>query len=331
MEINNNRIKDIFKRFIKKRILVIGDVMVDEYLSGKVSRISPEAPVPVVDISEQTIRFGGAANVAYNLLHLGCVPILVGIVGEDLMGKYFLEIMGDNGMVSEGIIQIPDRPTTVKTRIIGHSQHIVRVDKESSDYLNSKYEKKIMEIAGSFINNIDAIILQDYNKGILTSRIIDFIISAAQKNKKLITVDPKFTNFFAYKNISVFKPNIKEIETAFAIKIKDQNDLIAIGKKLLEKIKAACVLITRGAAGMSLFEADKEPVHVATRARNVSDVSGAGDTVISTFTAASVGGASFREAAVIANYAAGIVCEEIGIVPVSKDKLYKVCSGKDFT
>ena len=329
IEINSNRIKDIFKRFINKKILVIGDLMVDEYLSGNVSRVSPEAPVPVVDIIDQSVRFGGAANVAYNLLHLGCQPVLVGVIGQDQMGHKFLEIARENEMICDGIIQIQDRPTTVKTRIIGHSQHIVRIDKELNTYLSGNDESMVIEMIKSFISNVDAVVFQDYNKGVLTEDIINYTISAAQQNEKLITVDPKFMNFFNYRNVTVFKPNIKEIESAFAIKIKDQSDLMTTGKKLLEKINASCVLITRGEEGMSLLETNREPVHVPTRVRKVSDVSGAGDTVISAMTAAVVGGASFQEAATIANYAAGIVCEEVGIVPVNKDKLYKVCIGQN--
>jgi rfaE bifunctional protein kinase chain/domain len=327
--ISHSRLKDIVTLFNGKRIMVLGDLMVDEYLTGKVSRISPEAPVPVVDISEQLIRLGGAANVGYNLLHLGCQPILVGAVGQDRMGEQFLDILRENRMVIDGIVTLAGRPTTVKTRIIGHSQHIVRIDKESCEYISGSDEAKLIEIVSTFLKDVDAIIIQDYNKGVLSGKIIDYTVKISQKYKKLITVDPKFINFFHYKNVTVFKPNIREIENVFALHIKNQDDLISIGRQLIEKLKAECVLITRGSEGMSLFEAKKEPVHVSTRARKVADVSGAGDTVISTLTAALIGGASYQEAATLANYAAGIVCEEVGIVPISLDKLYQVCLGSN--
>jgi rfaE bifunctional protein kinase chain/domain len=327
--INANRLKEIIDRFNQKRIMVIGDLMVDEFLTGKVSRISPEAPVPVVDIIEQSIRPGGAANVANNLIHLKCQPILIGAVGRDAMGEQFLNILTKNKIIVDGIIKLNDRPTTVKTRIIGHSQHIVRIDKESCEYISGKDELKLIEIVKKFLKDVEAIIIQDYNKGMLTKKIIDTVIKIAQKSKKLITVDPKFINFFNYKNVTVFKPNIREIEKAFAVHIKSQDDLISIGKQLLEKLKVKCVLITRGSAGMSLFELKKEPVHLSTKARKIADVSGAGDTVISTLTVALTGGASYQEAATMANDAAGIVCEEVGIMPVDLDKLCQVYLGRN--
>jgi rfaE bifunctional protein kinase chain/domain len=205
----------------------------------------------------------------------------------------------------------------------------VRIDKESCEYISGKDESKFIEIIDTFIKNVDAIIIQDYNKGLLTVKIIDAVIKLARKNNKLITVDPKFINFFNYKSVTVFKPNVREIEKAFARQVKDQHDLIFIGKQLLNRLKVECVLITRGSAGMSLFEKKKEAVHVSTKARKVADVSGAGDTVISTLTAALSGGASYQEAATMANYAAGIVCEEVGIVPVDITRLSQVCIGTD--
>jgi len=297
--------------------------MVDRYLMGKVTRISPEAPVPVIEVTGENFRFGGAANVAFNILTLGCSPILVGVIGNDAMGDQFLKIMQDYKMDIRGIVKQPDRPTTEKTRIIGESQHIARVDRESRDYLFGEIEKKVIKRIKELLPEISAIILEDYNKGVLTQKIIKTVIELAQQNQILITVDPKFLNFMEYKNVTVFKPNIKETEEALAIEIQNDGDLEKAGKMLLEKLDAEYVLITKGAKGVSLFSKGGKTTHAPTIARDVADVSGAGDTVISTLTAAMAGGATSKEAITLANYAAGIVCEEIGIVPIDVEKLRK--------
>jgi len=299
--------------------------MLDEYLIGEVRRISPEAPVPVVEVNEQQIRFGGAANVALNILTLGGDPILIGAIGADREGDLFADLMRARRMTLDGVQRFNDRPTTVKTRVIGHSQHITRVDRERKDYLHSEEEQKVIIAMESLITQVDAVILEDYNKGVLTEQVIEAAITLAGRNDKMITVDPKFTNFLKYKNVSVFKPNIRETEAALAVHLISEGDLIDAGKRLLSELNAANVLITRGGEGMSLFEASGEITHVSTRARKVADVSGAGDTVISTLTLALAGGANVQEAATLANFAAGIVCQEVGIVPIELDHLYKVC------
>jgi len=329
IQFDQKRLDTIFSGFSGKRIMVVGDLMIDEYLIGRVSRISPEAPVPVVEIAEETHRLGGAANVALNIASLGLEPIMVGIIGDDIAGDKLLQRFQKRKVKADGVLKINDRPTTVKTRIIGDSQHIARVDREQSTYLNSEDEKKIIEKAGEIIDSVDAVILEDYNKGVLTENFISFIIDQANEKGIIITVDPKFKNFLKYQNVTLFKPNIKETEEALAIKVITEQDLVSAGKTLQEKLNAKGILITRGAEGMSLFEDDDKITHVPTRTRKVADVSGAGDTVISTLTAALTAGSTFKEAATIANYAAGIVCEYVGIVPVENDKLYKVCLGQD--
>ena len=327
MTFDKIRLESIIANFTGKKVLVLGDLMLDEYLIGQVTRISPEAPVPVVEVKEQVIRFGGAANVALNILTLGCEPILAGVVGEDREADLFRSLMAEQKMSPDGLLKINSRPTTVKTRVIGHSQHITRVDRESKVYLDAEEQKKLMDLVREQVPRVDAVILQDYNKGVLTPEIIEFTISLANKNGKLITVDPKFINFMNFRDVTLFKPNIKETEEALAIKISDENDLLEAGKRLLKELRAKSVLITRGGEGMSLFEESGMVMHVPTKARKIADVSGAGDTVISTLTAALMGGADYREAATMANYAAGIVCEEVGIVPIERDKLIKVCIG----
>ncbi len=315
------QLEKIIKRAQATKILVFGDLMVDEYLWGNVTRISPEAPVPIINISEAQVRFGGAANVAYNLLGLGHTPLLVGIVGQDRMGKMFLNMMKENGLATDGIMALPDRPTTVKTRIIGNNQHIARVDQETVDPIALKIQEKLFEIFVSHIEDISAILIQDYNKGVVVPWLINHIIDLATRKAKIITVDPKFDNFFEFKNVTVFKPNVKEAEEALAMRIKDEPDIIAAGNKLLSLLNCEAVLITRGARGMALIEKNNQSTFVETRARKVADVSGAGDTVIATLTYALCGGASLREAVTMANFAAGLVCEEVGVVPVKLDRL----------
>jgi len=309
--------------------MIIGDLMLDEYLIGHVSRISPEAPVPVVEIAEESHRLGGAANVGLNIASLGLEAIMVGMIGNDSAGEKLMRQFQKSNVQVDGVLKSNDRPTTIKTRIIGDSQHIARVDKEQSNYLNPKEEHTISQIAGDILDSVDALIIEDYNKGVLTEKLISYIINRANEKEKIVTVDPKFKNFLKYQNITLFKPNIKETEQALAIKITSDLDLVEAGKTLMKTLKAKNILITRGANGMSLFEKDGRVTHVESRVRKVADVSGAGDTVISTLTAALAAGSSIHEAATIANYAAGIVCEYVGIVPIEKEKLYRVCLGQD--
>ncbi|MGD9486824.1 MAG: D-glycero-beta-D-manno-heptose-7-phosphate kinase [Calditrichaceae bacterium] len=321
ISIDKDRIKKIFENFQNKKILVLGDVMIDEYLLGYVNRMSPEAPVPVIEIENELLKFGGAANVALNLKSLGCEPILTGLIGQDRMGDMFMELMRENDMDVNGIIRSGNRPTTVKTRIIGNNQHIARVDKEHREYVAGPVIKEIKQHIDELLRGIDAIVIQDYNKGMLPVEIIEFALEIAKERNIITTVDPKFINFLSYKNTSVFKPNIKEAAQALARVIETDDDVLAAGSELLKILNAGSILLTRGPKGLSLFEANGEISHIPTRARKVADVSGAGDTVISTMTAALVGNASYKEAAYFANSAAGIVCEEVGIVAIEKQRL----------
>ncbi len=322
--ITRKRLNEISKQIKGKRIAIIGDMMIDAYFQGVVNRISPEAPVPVVDIDNEFYRFGGAANVANNIVHLGGIPIPIGIIGNDSYGKIFKKLLDEQNISSEGIIIDSERPTTTKVRVIAESQHLVRIDKEIKTDISTKIEQKLLNYFIKNIKNVDAVILQDYNKGILTKRIISEIVEISNKHNKIITVDPKFTNFFEYKNVTLFKPNKSEIENAFAIKFENEQMLIEYGQKLLEKNNAKSVLITLSEKGIMLFEKGKNEItRIPTKARKVADVSGAGDTVISTLTLALTAGASLEEASFLANYAAGIVCEEVGIIPIDHEKLFE--------
>jgi D-glycero-beta-D-manno-heptose-7-phosphate kinase len=326
LNLKKERISQILNAFTDKQLMVVGDIMIDEYLTGKVTRLSPEAPVPIIEIKDEITRFGGAANVALNVKELGCKTILVGVVGEDRHAEIFNTLMQEHHIFSQVIVS-KSRPTTVKTRIIGDNQHIARVDREQIKYLtDDELQAAKSKIQGSLeTNKVDAVILEDYNKGVLSKDLIHFIVSACKEKSIPVFVDPKFENFMEYSDVTIFKPNVKEAQQALARNFNNEKDVEQAGFQLLQELNCASVLLTRGPKGLSLFEKDNV-VHIATQAREVADVSGAGDTVISTLAAAYVAGASTREAAILANIAAGIVVEEIGIVPVTKEKLLSVAN-----
>jgi rfaE bifunctional protein kinase chain/domain len=316
------RLTELKKNFNGLKIAVVGDMMLDCYFWGEVKRISPEAPVPVVEVGDEFYRFGGAANVALNILKLGGIPIPIGIIGYDNDGTIFTSLLAENNIEADGLIVDESRPTTSKTRVIARDQHVVRIDKESKDYLNEDIQNKLLNYFNEHIESFDGLILQDYNKGVLSPFLIEKIISLANKNNLLITVDPKFNNFFNYKNVTVFKPNRKEAEDILGMKIKNDNDIIQAGNKILENLNAKFVLLTLGEGGIAVFENNKNVNRMPTKARKVADVSGAGDTVISTLTMALAAKADIYEASYLANYAGGIVCEEVGIIPIESDKLF---------
>lgn len=316
------RLTTLKNKFDGLKIAVIGDMMLDCYYWGDVKRISPEAPVPVVEIENESYRFGGAANVALNIFKLGGKPYPIGVIGTDTHGKIFTSLVNEAGIISEGIFKDESRPTTAKTRVIADKQHVVRLDFESKQNINKNLQNKILNYLTEIIQSVDGIILQDYNKGVLTPSLIEKIIESANKNNIIVSVDPKFHNFFLYKNVTVFKPNRKEAEDILGMKIRKPEDVTFAGNKLLEKLNAKYVLLTLGEEGIAVFERNKEERRMPTKAREVADVSGAGDTVISTITMALAAGADILEASFLANYAGGIVCEEVGILPIEKDKLF---------
>ncbi|MGE5399759.1 MAG: D-glycero-beta-D-manno-heptose-7-phosphate kinase [Ignavibacteriales bacterium] len=323
IKISKERLGELKNNFAGKKIAVIGDMMLDCYFWGDVRRISPEAPVPVIEIDNEFYRFGGAANVALNIIKLGGIPVPVGIIGYDNHGSIFGSLMEESGITSAGIIIDDTRPTTAKTRVIAQNQHIVRIDQEKKEYISKNIEDKILDFVRSNIHEFDGVILQDYNKGVLTPFLIEEIINLSNKNGVIITVDPKFNNFFNYKNVTVFKPNRKETEDAFGIRIKSEEDIDTAGNMLLDKLKAKYILLTLGEQGIAIFEEGTDEKRIPTKARKVADVSGAGDTVISTLTVALAAKADIYEASYLANYAGGLVCEEVGIIPIEADKLFE--------
>ena len=316
------RVNTLKAGFKDLKIAVIGDMMLDCYYWGDVKRISPEAPVPVVEVENEFFRFGGAANVALNIIKLGGIPYPVGIIGSDSSGAIFSSLIKETGISDDGIIVDDSRPTTTKTRVIADHQHVVRIDKESKQYLSKEMQHRVVNFLETNIREFDGIILQDYNKGVLTPALIEKVIALANKHKVLVTVDPKYANFFLYKNVTVFKPNRKEAEDVLGFKIRTDEEISKAGTELLERLNSKYVLLTLGEGGIAVFEHGKEEKRMPTKARKVADVSGAGDTVISTLTMAIAAGANILEASYLANYAGGLVCEEVGIVPIEYDKLF---------
>ncbi len=322
--ISFKRLEEIKKNINEQKIAVVGDMMLDGYYWGDVTRVSPEAPVPVVEIENEFFKFGGAANVALNISKLGATCLPIGVIGDDSDSKIFLDLMQNENLDLSGIIQDSSRPTTTKTRVIAGKQHVVRIDKENKNYIDDKIQNLIFKNLEENIESISAIILQDYNKGVLTENLISKIIDLANNHNKIITVDPKFINFKNFRNVTLFKPNRKETEDNLGIRILSDRDITNAGNKLLELLNPKYVLLTLGEKGIALFEKDKEEIRIPTKARKLADVSGAGDTVISSLTLMLTCGATILEAAYIANFAAGIVCEEVGIVPIENSKLFSV-------
>lgn len=297
--------------------------MLDRYYWGSVARISPEAPVPVVEVESESARLGGAANVANNIASLGGIPLMIGVIGQDDAGQALRSIIKESGLPIDGVLVDASRPTTVKTRVIAHHQHVVRVDKEVKEDIGEGIQEKILHVLKHHIDGLDAVIIEDYNKGVVVKSLIRELVEFARRKGKSITVDPKFHNFFEYKQVTVFKPNRKETEEALGVRLHDQHSVELAGQTLVKRLQAESVLLTLGERGMSLFERDGATTHVPTAARKVADVSGAGDTVISTLTMALAAGASIKEASTLANFAGGVVCGEVGIVPIERTALYQ--------
>ena len=297
-----------FDQFNNKRILVIGDVMIDSYIRGKVARISPVAPVPIVSLDQREDRLGGAGNVALNLVALGAKPIICTVIGNDTQSELLRSLLKDNSISGEGIIQSSSRKTTVKTRVIGNNQQLLRVDSEQTDPITADEENDLINSAAALIESgVDAIIFEDYNKGILTKRVIETIVSIANKNNVITAVDPKKDNFFAYRNVTLFKPNLKELKEGLGMSFDFNSDLLAFENAvtLLEsKLENTISFVTLSEHGVFICNANEHhyiPAHV----RTIADVSGAGDTVISVATLCLVSGMPIKMVAEIANTLAG--------------------------
>lgn len=320
---NEERFEQIIGTIRDKRLMVVGDVMLDRYIWGEVERISPEAPVPVVTLTGESANLGGAANVAANIASLGAQVVLLGVVGDDPFGAQVRELVNKAHFLDGGIVVDASRPTTVKTRVIAHSQHVVRIDREKTEPLSSEVEHQLLERFHSHLSHIHGVVLQDYNKGVLTPKVIGEIIRACKKQEIPVGVDPKRENFWTYTGVTLFKPNLKELEEALGRRCKTQEEIITGGKEARNRLEANYILITLGEKGMVLI-GEEEVEFIPTRAFKVHDVSGAGDTVIATMMTALVGGANVKEAAQLANWAASVVVAELGAVPVELHELRRV-------
>ena len=309
-----------------KRILIVGDIMLDEYIWGTVHRISPEAPVPVVEFQQRTYSLGGAANAAANVASLGGHAILGGAVGKDVQANVVRKTLSKYD-IEDGLLTVSDRPTTTKTRIIAHDQQLVRVDYEKCSTLSPQLEGRLLNWVEKQLKEADALLLSDYAKGVLTPRIAEGAIHMANKADKPVIVDPKGRDYHKYRRATVVTPNVHEAR--MALNPPDvHDDLLEIGRRLLALLEGGAILITRGSEGMSLFEHSNKTIHIPAVARNVYDVTGAGDTVVAALSLALAAGATLEQAARLANAAAGIVVGKVGTATVSLEELRLASSDK---
>lgn len=322
----NKKLEELFRN---KKILIIGDVMIDAYIWGTVNRISPEAPVPIVLVKKRENRLGGAANVAMNIKALGSTAVLASVIGKDEKGQEMLNLVAAQNMPTHGLLQSSHRITTTKFRIIGNNAQMLRVDEETDEILSPEIKKEFLNHLMQLLNeeSFDAIIFEDYDKGVIDKEIVSAVLLKSDELGIPVTVDPKKRNFFAYEGVSLFKPNLKELSNALNKDLPDDIDMLAkIAEKFRYDNKYKFLLLTLGERGMLLlYEKDGEKMqyHIPSMVRNVSDVSGAGDTVISVATLALAAGLDCIQMTKLSNLAAGIVCEYIGVVPVPASRFFK--------
>lgn len=312
---------NLLTAFSGKRILVVGDVILDEYLWGDVRRISPEAPVPIVEIRSRSFVPGGAANAAANVVTLAGKALLGGVVGSDHSADKLADVLQRQGVDTKGLIPDSERTTTTKTRLIAHSQQVVRMDSEQRLPLSRPIEDALLRWVDSHLPHVDVCILSDYGKGVVSARVAEHVIRTARQVDKPVIVDPKGTNYIKYRGAAVIKPNIHEVQQVLKEEIEDDTSLLEASRRLVQLLEGSAVLITRGPEGMSLFREGLAPVHIATVARRVFDVTGAGDTVVSTLALSLAAGAALEQAVHLANLAAGIVVGKRGTATVTLEEL----------
>lgn len=321
---NKEELSNLFDKFDNLTALVIGDVMIDAYYWGKVERISPEAPVPVVQVQKKENRLGGAANVALNIKNLGAKAIICSVVGDGIHGDFFRATLKENNFTTEGIIDSPERMTTVKTRVISQGHHLLRVDEEITTPLSATDERHLIDCIKGILNRqkVDVIIFEDYNKGVLTEKVISTVIDMAEEKNIPTTVDPKKDNFFAFKGATLFKPNLKELREGLKVEFEKTNmeALKSAIVKLEEMLANKITLVTLSEQGV-ISKDDKGFNHEPAHPREIMDVSGAGDTVIGVASLALAAGADTKTMAALSNLAGGLVCEKVGVVPIDKDLL----------
>jgi len=316
-----NKLRQHVECFAGRRVLVIGDVMLDEYVWGTVARISPEAPVPVVAVRSESLRIGGAGNVATNIAALDGQADIVGVVGNDAAAERLTHELERVGVKAHGLVVDGGRPTTIKSRVVAGSQHVVRFDRESDAPLSPAVRHRVMQQVRERLPEADVLLISDYAKGVVGSSLVREVLALAGRLKKVVAVDPKVQHVPLFRGVTVIAPNHHEAAAAARILVREEADLLRVGRALLRRLRAHAVLITRGEQGMSLFEAGRPATHIPTAAREVYDVTGAGDTVMAVLALALAAGASMREAAVLANYGAGVVVGKRGTATVSRIEL----------
>jgi rfaE bifunctional protein kinase chain/domain len=318
---NLERVEQILGAFAAQKVLVLGDVMLDRYLWGDTSRISPEAPVPVIEALQESVRLGGAANVAHNVRALGGEPLLVGLVGEDGFGHELTGVLQARGIAPEWLVRTDRRRTTCKTRILARNQQVVRVDREDLGAISGDLIERIVESARRSLDLATACVVSDYGKGVILPAVLEPILQRARARGIPVCVDPKETHFQSYRGVTLITPNQSEAGVACGRRISDLPGLLAAGGFLLESLACESVLITRGEHGMALFRQGAEPLGFPVISREVFDVTGAGDTVVSVCALTLAAGADPTEAAAIANHAAGRVIREVGTATTTREAL----------
>jgi rfaE bifunctional protein kinase chain/domain len=331
--IKKEHIREVFKSFNNLNVLIIGDVMIDSYLWGKVNRISPEAPVPIVSVTGKEIRLGGAANVALNVQALGANPILCSVIGVDTEGQSFMDLLKKQKLSQKGILKSRDRLTTVKTRVIGNNAQLLRVDEETDEDITQAETSQLLTLINYTIQHekIDVIIFEDYNKGLITPRLISKVVELAKSKGIPTCVDPKKKNFMAYKGVSLFKPNLKELREGLKLDISSDNvnELQRAISSFRVKQKFETALVTLAEKGI-ITNSRKIKEHLPAHIRSIADVSGAGDTVISVASLCRALECHEVLTAALANLSGGLVCEQIGVVPVNKEQLLEEALKLDF-
>jgi rfaE bifunctional protein kinase chain/domain len=319
VSLSRTRVQQLLDGFTGKKVIVVGDLMLDEFVWGKVRRISPEAPVPVVDVVDQTYRLGGSGNVAANIHALGGVPVPIGVIGRDWAADRVLDLLAQAGIDPAGIIR-DDRPTTLKTRIIAHNQQVVRADRESRATVSDSLNRDLADAFRTSLPSASAIVVSDYDKGVVNRALLAEILPEARKAAVPVFLDPKVQHADYYRPVTMITPNHSEAELLAGIRIENESSLEEAGRRILQKLSCDYVLITRGEEGMSLFSSAGSR-HLPAFAREVFDVTGAGDTVIAMLSLAHAGGASIEEASILANHAAGVAVGKIGTATVSRLEL----------
>ncbi|OPX29351.1 MAG: hypothetical protein B1H08_04095 [Candidatus Omnitrophica bacterium 4484_171] len=325
MKVNSRDLKRTISKFKNKRILVVGDLILDHYIFGDVERISPEAPVPVVWARREKYLGGGTANVGLNIIDLDAQASLCGVIGDDYFGKVLLSLIKEKGIKTDFIIKDKKRPTTLKTRVIAQHQQVIRLDWESREEMSLDMCDRIINKIKREIDNFDAVIIEDYGKGMINPCLVEELVKLCKRRNKIVTVDPKEEHFDYYEGVTALTPNLKEAEYAVGFRIKKTSDIELLGKIVMDKMKPQALLITMGEEGMRIF-LDKKTYSIPTTALEVFDVTGAGDTVIAVFTLALTGKASFLNAAVLANFAAGVVVGKLGASTTDPDELSETIS-----